>query len=130
MVRREPMYLKSRMTRTPRKVLATRTKRMTRKLLLFISLDRYGGITTGTTKRKLLVVLLWVLLLLLVLLLVVLVAARVANSALVVALVVVPRVVPLAVLVLALPLIVLMLRLVVSSSKRKSETYKITLESL
>ena len=126
MVRREPMYLKSRMTRTPRKVLATRTKRMTRKLLLFISLDRYGGITTGTTKRKLLVVLL----LLLVLLLVVLVAARVANSALVVALVVVPRVVPLAVLVLALPLIVLMLRLMVSSSKRKSETYKITLESL
>ena len=52
MVRREPMYLNSRMTRTPRKVLATRTKRMTLKLLLFISLDRYGGITTGTTRRE------------------------------------------------------------------------------
>lgn len=52
MVRREPMYFNSRMTRTPRKVLATRTKRMTRKLLLFISLDRCRGITTGTTRRE------------------------------------------------------------------------------
>lgn len=52
MARREPMYFNSRMTRTPRKVLATRTKRMTRKLLLFISLDRCRGITTGTTRRE------------------------------------------------------------------------------
>lgn len=37
MVLREPMYLSNRMTRTPRRVRAKRTKRMTLKLLLFIS---------------------------------------------------------------------------------------------
>lgn len=116
MVRREPMYFNSRMTRTPRKVLATRTKRMTRKLLLFISLDRCRGITTGNTRREngpagsaACYVAVGVAAALAadfgdgVVLLLLVLATSIASSALVV----VPQVVPLAVLALAVPLIVL-----------------------